>query len=299
MKIIQFLQKYFFFINVFLAALMVGILFGLWSNHQSSQLSSPVESTQSSVVARDLEENSSLSSQQEQPELQKTPQSIASEPPTRSSTNTPKEENNSMVNLPNPPIVNQDRTQQPIINSSSQPILAFQSKTYLGHFPYEEAPRNRLVNMGKYYHRTEYLHQETAAAFKLMKADAKLEGIDLILISGFRPIATQQQLFAKQVEKRGSKEAAARLSAPPGYSEHHTGYAVDIGDGKQPEADLKFEFELTPAYNWLNQHADKYGFELSFPRNNLQRVSFEPWHWRYIGSTNANGIFSMSRSIIE
>ncbi len=169
--------------------------------------------------------------------------------------------------------------------------------TRYGHFQFAEVPRERLMNMGKYYHRTEYLDKEAGIAFQRMKHDAQSQGVKLVLISGFRSIASQRELFTKQIQRRGSERAAAKLSAPPGHSEHHTGYAIDIGDGTKPQFDLKYDFEYTQAYQWLNAKAGNYGFELSFPRNNPQGVSFEPWHWRYIGSERASGIFAQTRSL--
>lgn len=174
-------------------------------------------------------------------------------------------------------------------------IEAIQPNLNLGHFPFPEAPNERLVGVSKYHDRLEYLDQEAAKAFNLMRVDAQRQDIQLVLISGFRSISTQQQLFTKQIQKQGSKEAAAKLSAPPGHSEHHTGYAIDIGDATQPDKDLKFAFESTPAYSWLSQNAYRYGFELSFPRNNIQGVSFEPWHWRYVSSYRAEQIFGNAR----
>jgi LAS superfamily LD-carboxypeptidase LdcB len=153
--------------------------------------------------------------------------------------------------------------------------------------------RRILVQIGTYYQRKEFLDKEAAEAFKRMKADAQTNGIKIAPISGFRSIASQNKLFQRQIQRQGSKEAAARLSAPPGYSEHHTGYAIDLGDGDRPNADLKFDFEQTEAYEWLTVRAQEYGFQLSFPRNNSQGVSFEPWHWRYLASSRAKQIFGL------
>lgn len=168
-----------------------------------------------------------------------------------------------------------------------------------GHLPYQEDDPNRLVQVGIYYNRTEFLDAEAAYAFNQMKLAAKNNGITLRLISGFRSIQDQEKLFQKQIQRRGSEKAAAKLSAPPGYSEHHTGYAIDIGDEQQPSTDLKFEFENTEAYRWLTLYAGNYGFELSFPRNNRQGVSFEPWHWRYVLSPRASQIFAAARSLLQ
>jgi zinc D-Ala-D-Ala carboxypeptidase len=163
-----------------------------------------------------------------------------------------------------------------------------------GHFPYAEDAQNRLQTVGLYYDRKEYLDWEAASAFISMQGAAAVEGIKISPISGFRTIADQKKLFRRQIARQGGEQAAARLSAPPGCSEHHTGYAIDIGDQEQPDTDLKFEFENTAAYRWLNNHSKKYGFELSFPINNKQGVSFEPWHWRYVGSTRSAYIFAQA-----
>jgi zinc D-Ala-D-Ala carboxypeptidase len=165
-----------------------------------------------------------------------------------------------------------------------------------GHLSYGEAPGGRLISLSPpYFDRTESLIDSAADAFGRMQADAAQAGVKLIPISGFRSVADQVKLFERQIQRRGSEENAARLSAPPGYSEHHTGYALDIGDGSQTATDLKYEFENTAAYQWLRTHATQaYGFELSFPENNKQGVSFEPWHWRYTGSQEAAQVFTVA-----
>ncbi|MEL6158144.1 MAG: M15 family metallopeptidase [Cyanobacteria bacterium J06627_32] len=169
------------------------------------------------------------------------------------------------------------------------------------HLPYPEADRSRIVSIGLFvresYQREEFLDFEAAQAFIDMSAAARRAGIGLIPISGFRTIDHQAALFDEQVEKQGGEATAAQVSAPPGHSEHHTGYAIDIGDATRPDADIKHAFELTPAYAWLLGNAHVYGFELSFPRDNQQGVSFEPWHWRFVGSEQAKAAFTYSRSL--
>ena len=143
------------------------------------------------------------------------------------------------------------------------------------------------------------LHFEAAAAFQDMKATAAQVDISLIPISGFRSTGYQSELFVSQVDKQGSESAAAQLSAPPGYSEHHTGYAIDIGDDDRPDADVKYAFETTRAYQWLQENAISFGFEESFPRNNSQGINFEPWHWRYVGSKQAASTFAISKELYK
>ena len=77
------------------------------------------------------------------------------------------------------------------------------------------------------------------------------------------------------------------MSAPPGYSEHHTGYAVDFIDESRPETHVEESFETTLAYQWLEKNAAFFNFEMSFPKDNDSNVSFEPWHWRYVGDQDS------------
>jgi D-alanyl-D-alanine carboxypeptidase len=108
-------------------------------------------------------------------------------------------------------------------------------------------------------------------------------------------VAYQEKLFAKGIEKRGSEIEAARWVAPPGHSEHHTGLAVDIGEGPEPESDVEPAFGDTAAYRWLALYAASFGFEMSFPTNNPQGVGCEPWHWRFVGTVDAEQVFAAAR----
>ncbi|MDX2271335.1 MAG: D-alanyl-D-alanine carboxypeptidase family protein [Cyanobacteriota bacterium] len=186
------------------------------------------------------------------------------------------------------------QTQPPVIVAKRDPQPA---RPY--HFPYAVLAESWLapLNQGGHGQRVERLHQEAAQAFLSMQASAKAAGISLVPISGFRNWQTQAGLFQRQIQRRGSEAAAMRLSAPPGYSEHHTGYALDIGDGRSPQTHLQYRFADTSAFAWLSTHAPRYGFELSFPPDNSQGVSYEPWHWRYIGSPTAQAVFASAKGI--
>jgi zinc D-Ala-D-Ala carboxypeptidase len=177
-----------------------------------------------------------------------------------------------------------------------QPI---ENQIAYGHFPYAQANPSELMIVSSYAtgdnQRFESLNTEAGQALMQMMYAAREEGVWIVSVSGFRTIEQQQKLFQDQVKRRGSVEAAAKISAPAGFSEHHTGFAVDLADGKFPKQDITLEFETTNAYRWLTRHAREFGFELSFKRNNSQGVSFEPWHWRYVGSPNAVAAFANAR----
>lgn len=175
--------------------------------------------------------------------------------------------------------------------------------SHMGHLRYHEADSDKLSAAGTFirgtFQREELLIREAAEAFQNMRSAAALEGIELIPISGFRTVADQKVLFEEQIARKGGVAAASKFSAPAGYSEHHTGYAIDIGDKTQPNTDLRYAFSNTQAYRWLVRHAQTCGFEQSFPENNAQGLSFEPWHWRFIGSPHAVQIFREAQFISD
>ena len=138
--------------------------------------------------------------------------------------------------------------------------------------------------------RTEVLQKDAAAAFDKMRQDAARQGIDLTVVSGFRSTATQQQLWDAQVAKQGSEAAAAKISAPPGYSEHMTGYAMDISG--QGGVDLTQNFQNTATYAWLTANAKNYGFQQSYTKTSTGGAENEPWHWRFEGTAAAQVTFN-------
>lgn len=177
---------------------------------------------------------------------------------------------------------------------SSEPTAkSIQEAAQYGHLPYTEGSAEEMMLVASYAegagtHRAETLQPEAAEALLEMIAAARVDGIWLIPASGFRTIAEQRTLFNAQIERKGSPEVAAKVSAPPGYSEHHTGYAVDLADGTLPQnQDISDSFAESPAYQWLLENAATHSFELSFPEGNKQGISFEPWHWRYVGSVQS------------
>ncbi len=165
-----------------------------------------------------------------------------------------------------------------------------QPEQLLNHRHYDIADTRKLVPLDP---NSEILLQPDAqASLKAMLTDAKAKGVRLGIISGFRTIEDQNYLYFDLKAERGeSARARAEVSAPPGYSEHHTGYAVDFIDESQPDTFLEESFENTPAYEWLVANAPFYNFELSFPKDNSAAVAYEPWHWRYVGNQESLELF--------
>ncbi len=152
----------------------------------------------------------------------------------------------------------------------------------LGHYPYKEVPESDLEAISA--DGEIRLHKSAAQAYNSMVAAAQADGISLTPLSGFRSIKEQESVFfdVKQARSQTASDRA-NVSAPPGHSEHHTGYAIDIGDGNVPAVNLSPDFEGTAAFKWLENNAVKYSFEMSFPKDNKQGVTYEPWHWRFVG----------------
>ena len=156
--------------------------------------------------------------------------------------------------------------------------------TLFGHFAFPETA-GPLADVGNYREtgRVVQLRHDAAEAFRAMQEAARQDGVHLVPVSGLRTMAYQEGLFSRAIDRYGTPQEAALWVAPPGYSEHHTGLALDIGDLDRPETDVETSFEQTASFGWLRNNADRFQFELSFPDGNLQGVSYEPWHWRFVG----------------
>ena len=194
------------------------------------------------------------------------------------------------------PFITTTPTAKANINGENPEVIAKDTDSppdLFGHHAFSEAPANKLRTIGRAGDGYEIrLHEAAAKSYLKMETDAKADGVDFVVISGFRTIAEQQELFFEISKQRNQTPAQrAKVSAPPGHSEHHTGYALDIGDGAVPSANLSTNFEKTAAFQWLQSNAAKYGFEMSFPPNNPQGVMYEPWHWRFVGDDDSLATF--------
>ena len=160
--------------------------------------------------------------------------------------------------------------------------------------PLSKAYKPRLV-------RTEYNKEVDArakAALEKMLGDCRAAGHKPLLCSAYRSVAFQKELLTNKIDslcRQGYSEAAAKKEASvwiaaPGTSEHHTGLAVDIVDINYQLLDEKQEDTATQ--KWLMQNCYKYGFILRYPTDKkaVTHINYEPWHYRYVGVTNAKKI---------
>ena len=131
--------------------------------------------------------------------------------------------------------------------------------TVLGHLAYPEAPASELIAItadGRIK-----MRKAAGEKFQAMAQAARSAGVILMPISAFRSLKEQEQLFFGVGQQRNQTPAErAALSAPPGHSEHHTGYAVDIGDGAVPATNLQSNFDNTKAYKWLQDKCRSFWF---------------------------------------
>lgn len=203
-----------------------------------------------------------------------------------------------------PPKTNQtnlDSSPSPATTLTPQPRDSVKSQdknvdALLGHLRYSEAPKSELLPITA-DGRME-MRKAAAQKYQAMAQAARREGVILVPISAFRSVKNQEELFFGVGARRNQTPSQrASVSAPPGHSEHHTGYAVDIGDGTVPATNLQTNFENTKAFKWLQANAARFGFEMSFPANNSQGVSYEPWHWRFVGDRHSLELFYKARNI--
>jgi D-alanyl-D-alanine carboxypeptidase len=139
-----------------------------------------------------------------------------------------------------------------------------------------------LACIGRDVHdRVQWLAPRAARAFARMREAAREDAVELLVVSAFRSAEYQLGIFERKLDRGQSIEDILRVSAAPGYSEHHSGRALDLTTPGY--AALEEEFERSPAFAWLCAHAEKFGFALSYPRGNPHGIAYEPWHWCWHG----------------
>lgn len=128
-----------------------------------------------------------------------------------------------------------------------------------------------------------WLRADATRAWTRMQAAARADGVVLEAISGYRSHDYQLGIFERKRARGLEVEDILQVNAAPGFSEHHSGLALDIGTPDEPPAEESFE--STKAFAWLTRHAADHGFVMSYPRGNPHGIVYEPWHWRYTGMT--------------
>lgn len=135
------------------------------------------------------------------------------------------------------------------------------------------------------WQRSLWLRADAARAWARMQAHAQADGVVLEAISGYRSHAYQLGIFERKRARGLAIDDILQVNAAPGFSEHHSGLALDIGAPDDPPAEESFQ--STPAFAWLSAQAGDHGFVMSYPRDNPHGIVYEPWHWCYAGIASA------------
>jgi len=143
---------------------------------------------------------------------------------------------------------------------------------------FEEAEWLEVAEVGN--NGKEYLLTPAAAKnWRRLKRAAAADDESIFIVSAFRSISRQADIIRGKLAAGESIEQIIKRFAPPGFSEHHSGHAVDLSTSgiAQPES----EFEGSTAFAWLRQNAGRFGYRLSYPRENTHGYRYGPWHWCY------------------
>ncbi|WP_367924829.1 D-alanyl-D-alanine carboxypeptidase family protein [uncultured Ruthenibacterium sp.] len=150
-----------------------------------------------------------------------------------------------------------------------------------------------------------------ADALEEMLADAETAGCKLYLVSAYRSVERQRNLFARKTQsfvnegfpQEEAEKQAAQWVARPGTSEHNLGLAADIVSANwySNHDDLTADFENTPEFEWLQAHCAEYGFILRYPKGkeSVTGITYEPWHYRYVGKDAAAQIMAEGITLEE
>lgn len=131
--------------------------------------------------------------------------------------------------------------------------------------------------------RAQQLAPHAAGHWQALRTRALQDEIVLLVVSAFRGLDYQRDLIVRKLDSGQRLDDILKVNAAPGYSEHHTGCALDLtAAGYAP---LETDFDTTEAFAWLKRHAGGFGFRLSYPRDNPHGIAYEPWHWACIKDT--------------
>ena len=142
--------------------------------------------------------------------------------------------------------------------------------------------------------------KEAREAFEELAAEALLDGFKLTAFSTYRSFDYQTGLYQRYVDKDGEAEAD-RYSARPGYSEHQTGLAFDIGELDITEDWASERFGETEAGKWIAANAHRFGFIMRYPdeKEHITGYMYESWHFRYVGVEIAESIYKNNSTLEE
>lgn len=142
-----------------------------------------------------------------------------------------------------------------------------------------------------------FMKREASEALESLFEEAQNQTLPLQVLSAYRSYNSQSATYNSYVQKDGV-EKADTYSARPGFSEHQTGLAVDVGSGS---CNLEICFGETPAGKWLAANAHTYGFVIRYPQGKtaITGYQYEPWHLRYVGKELAAELHTSGQTMEE
>lgn len=159
-------------------------------------------------------------------------------------------------------------------------------------------PDNYKISL-KYLDNGHAVDERVYSDLEDMLSACRAEGLEPIVCSSYRTADKQKMLYNNKINeflgygysKKEAERKAGELVAIPGTSEHQLGLALDIVDISNQTLDESQE--NTPAQKWLMENSWKYGFILRYPtkKSNITGISYEPWHYRYVGKDDAEKIY--------
>lgn len=141
------------------------------------------------------------------------------------------------------------------------------------------------------------IQEEAGKKAQEMLAQAKREGYELFVSAGYRSYKNQEELYNNRVSLVGEAKAKLTVEAP-GCSEHQLGLAIDITDDPSGSVQTS-DFEQKDSAKWLFEHAHEYGYILRYPKEKetITGLSYQPWHFRYIGVEEATKMYETDKNI--
>jgi D-alanyl-D-alanine carboxypeptidase len=177
-------------------------------------------------------------------------------------------------------------TIQDTINTDPE-LLRKYSRVYFLSENYVPTSLSQIDPANTYHGEADSIHSKAKPFLDRLLAAAKKDGIDILITSAYRSFAEQKNLNDQYSVIYGAG-TANQFSAEQGYSEHQLGTTVDFVTAENDDA-LTDSFDTTKAFEWLEDHAYRYGFVLSYPEGNSY-YEYEPWHWRFVGEDLADDL---------
>ena len=139
---------------------------------------------------------------------------------------------------------------------------------------------------------------QIANSLRAMFNAASAAGLPLSLTSSYRSYTDQVATYNNWVKVNGSSASADTVSARPGYSEHQTGFAVDLSTAAGCSLEC---FAGSAQYQWLKTNAVNYGFIERYPSGMESVTGYSPeaWHWRFVGLTTVQEMKSKGVNTLE